>query len=250
MVGTRQVRLRRGQWQRWQHDNSALAGISYDQLRAALRPGSAERVEQDRLLAALVRVARQDADAVAVLVECLRPGMAARVRQYGRGLDADDAWSILTLSLVEQIARYDTTRHHEFVARRLLWVPTRELKRAAVAAREQQARQVSLDDTSHLPSAGSPGPDLSAGHLLAAATEAGAISRPGARLLHHVRVHDEPIATAAARCGLGYEAAKKAVQRANRRWAAWWLATDRPSPQAPDHRSRPTHRHPTSSGDT
>jgi hypothetical protein len=212
----------------------ALAGRSYEHVRAVLHPGGGAPGDQDRLLAALVRLTRQDSDAVRLVVVCLRPGMAARVRRYQRGLGTEEAWAVLTAGLCAQIARYDTTRRPDFVARNLLWVPTRELQRAALACRETASRTLPLGTDQ--PCDWGDGPAFTARFLLGTAVQAGVLTERSARLLHAVRIADLPIRTAARSCGLGYEAAKKDLQRATRRWAAWWLDQDlHPSTRSSHH---------------
>jgi hypothetical protein len=66
--------------------------LSWERLRAELAGGDPGR--QDEMLAALVRVARWDRQAVAVVVGALAPGVRARIARYAPGLPGDDAWSI------------------------------------------------------------------------------------------------------------------------------------------------------------
>jgi hypothetical protein len=82
--------------------------MSWERLGAEL--AGADPGRHDELLAALVRIARRDPDATAVVVGALAPGIRRRIARYAPGLARDDAWSIAVEGLCNAVATGPRTR--------------------------------------------------------------------------------------------------------------------------------------------
>jgi hypothetical protein len=209
-------------WRRWRacvRHEPTLTGLTYEQVRAELRHGTQDR--QDELLAALVRLAQQDADAAPVVVACLLPGLRGLIARHAPGLDRPEAMATALRGLWESVVRFDG--HPVFVASRLLRLPKQRLQQAVRSEDAWRHRHTPLSNT--------PGPTgqlhLPAASCLRLAVDAGVLTAADAWLIHATRVVGHSLGWAAKRLAIGYEAAKKRRQRAEARWAAWW------APQAP-----------------
>ena len=71
----------RTQWAAWTRTEPSLAGLTYRDLRHALRAGCQDR--KDELLGALVRATRADPGAFGVAAACLMPGLRLRIARGG-----------------------------------------------------------------------------------------------------------------------------------------------------------------------
>lgn len=214
----------RRQWRNWTRHEPGLAGLDYDRLRRERRHGTDNR--KDELLAALVRLAHGNPDAVAVVVACLLPGLRALVARHARGLDRTEALAIAVTALCESVTHHQTDET-TFVAGRLLQLPKRRLKRAARVhdAWRQHSRQVPDVGTSGVAQVG-----LTAAVVLRLGVDAGVLTASDAWLIYATRVAGHELAWAGWRLGVSYETAKKRRQRAETRLAAWWT----PPPGTPE----------------
>jgi hypothetical protein len=215
----------RRRWQAWTTLEPVLAGLSWQQVRGELRHGSPAR--QDELLAALVRIARHDAEAVTAVVACLVPGLRARIARYAPGLPTDDAWAIAVAGVCTAIGVGDLPR--TFVANRLLDAAKRHLQRAVkteVAWNDHTHEVPELADHSHVD-------EPSAALILSTAARAGVINPSDAALIHTTAITGHSLAFAASQLGISYETAKKRRQRAGPRLAAWWTPEHLESNQSP-----------------
>lgn len=201
-------------WRAWVATEPSLAGLSWTGFRHKLRHGP--RARHDELLAGLVRLAREDREAVGALAACLVPGLRARIARYAPGLPADDAWGAALVGLCAAIDRAEDLEN--FVASRLLEAAKQHLQ---LAVRGEARWQ---DEVREVPERA--GPDRvdepSAALMLASAAGAGVIDRRDAWLLHATVIGGHSLDFAGRRLGLGYEATKKRRQRAGHRWAIWW----------------------------
>lgn len=201
-------------WRAWTATEPALAGLAWERFRAELRHGTPAR--QDELLTAMVRLARSDDDAVAVVAACLLPGLQARIAAYAPGLPAQDAWGEAFAGLCAAIQSVDLSIG--FVASRLLDVVRRHLQRAV------KGEDVWNGHAHEVPErAGPERTDEPSGALiLTGAARAGVISARDAWLLHATVMVGHSVGFAAGRLEISYEAAKKRRQRAGERWGDWW----------------------------
>jgi hypothetical protein len=204
------------QWDAWTQQEPSLAGLTYPDLRSQLR--TANQARKDELLGALVRLVQADRGAFAVLAACLLPGLRHRVARYAPSVDHQEALAVMVAALYESAARYELEAHPRFVAEKLLARPTRRLRRAVSAHRAWagHARHGGVEPCV-------PGPELSPRMLLASAVHAGVLTDREARLIFDTRIAGHTLTEAARQLGLRYEAAKKRRQRAETRWAGWWL---------------------------
>jgi hypothetical protein len=215
----------RRRWRAWTTTEPALAGLSWQRLRDELRHGPPAR--QDELLAALVRIARHDAEAVTAVVACLVPGLRARIARHAPGLPTDEAWAIAVAGVCTAIGIGDLPR--TFVANRLLEAAKRQLQRAVQTevAWHNQAREVpELADRTRVD-------EPSAALILDTAVRAGVINPSDAALIHTTAIAGHSLAFAARQLGISYETAKKRRQRAGHRLAAWWAPEHIESNQSP-----------------
>jgi hypothetical protein len=212
----------RTQWAAWTRREPSLAGLTYRDLRRALRAGCQDR--KDELLGALVRATHADPGAFGVVAACLLPGLRRRITRCAPTLDRQDALAVMVNALYEAVAGYDTAEHPRFVASELLGLPTRRLRRAAT---EQRAWSLHARHDTDTASA-APGVELSAAAMVASAVDAGVVTDRDARLILDTRIAGRSLREAAQRLGLGYEAVKKRRQRAEARWASWWTSSATP----------------------
>jgi hypothetical protein len=215
---------KRTQWDAWTRMEPSLAGLTYGDLRRALRAGCQDR--KDEILGALVRAAHADPGAFGVVAACLLPGLRRRIAHYAPTLDRQDALAVMVDALYEAVADYDTAEHSRFVASRLLALPTRRLRRAATDQRSWSLHARHDTDTVSLV----PGVELSGAAMLAPAVDAGVVTDQDARLILDTRIAGLALREAAQRLGLRYETAKKRRQRAEARWATWWTSSATPVP--------------------
>jgi hypothetical protein len=213
-----QVTPTRAQWNAWARREPSLVGLTYGDLRGALRIACQDR--KDQLLGALVRATHADIGAFAVLAACLLPGIRYRIARLAPLLERQDALAIMVGALYEAVAAYAATEQSRFVAGALLDLPTRRLCRAVATQRSWDAHASHAADADPAAS----GHELSAAAMLASAVEAGVVSDPDAQLILATRVAGHSLREAARDLGLGYDAAKKRRQRAEARWAAWWTS--------------------------
>jgi DNA-directed RNA polymerase specialized sigma24 family protein len=211
----------RRQWRRWSASEPVLAGHSYVEVRAELHDQSGAYERNDEVLAALCRIARNDADAMAIVAALLLPGLRRRACRQ-RALDREDALSELVGALCRHIVSYDTARRPRYVASNLLQDSTRDLQRSTT--------KVSAGAVSGWPLVGTdlaaadPGREenVTASLVLESAMRAGIISRSEAALVLLTVFADAGLGDAARALGITYEAAKKRRQRALPRLAKWW----------------------------
>jgi hypothetical protein len=227
-----QVTPTRAQWNAWARREPSLAGLTYGDLRRALRTARQDR--KDQLLGALVRATHADLGAFAVLAACLLPGIRYRIARLAPLLERQDALAIMVEALYEAVAAYHTTEQSRFVAGALLELPTRRLRHAAATQRSWSAHACHAADANPPAS----GVELSATAMLASAVDAGVVSDRDAQLILATRVAGRSLREEARHLGLGYDAAKKRRQRAEARWAAWWTsgAARVPGRRNRDHR--------------
>lgn len=217
-------------WRAWRVQEPALAGLSWTAFRHELRYSPADR--QDELLGAVVRLAKDDAGAVGVVVACLVPGLAARIARFAPGLPLDDAWSIAVAGVCQGIGRC-AEPPARFVASRLLDAAKRHLQRAVSAEVAWRAATAEAprraDDGRQLPDE-LPAVELveepTAQLILTTAIAAGVLTREDAWLLHATLVVGHSLPWAAGQLGISDEAAKKRRQRAEARWRVWWETED------------------------
>jgi hypothetical protein len=209
-------------WRAWVDRERELVGLSWERLRHELRHGSP--VRQDELLAALMRVARSDTEAMTAVAACLVPGIRARIARHAPGLPVEDAWSAAVEGLCTAIGAGHVPR--TFVASWLLDAAKRRLQRAVKdeAIWQRQIRQIPDRADRHRVD------DPSGSLILSMAARAGVISRSDAWLMHTTVIVGHSVDHAAGRLAIAYETAKKRRQRAGHRWAAWWAPELEPSP--------------------
>ena len=210
------------QWVAWTQQELALADLAYQDMRWQLR--TADPARKDELLRALVHLVQTDPAAFGVLAACMLPALRHRVAQHAPSLDRQDAVAVIAAGLYEAAIRYDVEGDPQFVAEKLLTLPTRRLRRAVALHRRWNAHtRQGIDPLSHAVDS-----ELSPSGVLAAAVDAGVLAEHEARLIFDTRVAGRTLPEVADELGLAYETAKKRRWRAEARWAAWWLPDVRP----------------------
>jgi hypothetical protein len=217
----------RALWDAWVSHETALNGLTYEDVRVELRTGPPQR--RDELLAALVHVANRDPGAFGVVASCLLPGIRRRIFRYGAVMERQDAMAIMAFGLFEAVRRYRTDGPPRFVAKQLLDLPTGRLRAAVAACRAWTSCTEWAVDRTMLAA----GPQLPAGTVLGPAVDAGVLGEHDARLIYETRIIGRPLRQVATQLGLRYEAAKKRRRRAELAWVAWW------APERSNEETRP-----------
>ena len=205
----------------WAAQEPALAALDFQAMRDLLLDDH-EPIDHDRkdqLLAALIRLARTDHDAGTGLLVCLLPGIKAKLRDHARGLDPDEAASVLVAALWQRIRSYPLDRRPRKIALNLLLDAARDV----IAARNAQKawdNHAQLDDQDHDTEDTDPGytPGL-IWHLVRCA---GVLTPREIILIDATRLRGLPLTDLARLLGIGHEAAKKARRRAELKLAAYW----------------------------
>lgn len=222
-------RLRLELW-KWAVREPALARFeSPDGLIGFLWDRGAAPVEKDRVLAALLRLARSESLAGRMVLQAMLPGLKAlagvllkrRPDHAGEpALEREELWQVLFVSMLERIKTYPLARRPGRIAANLVLdvkhATLAELQRARGAYRELP-RDEPLEPAAE--------PSLfSAADVeepLGRAVAAKAISQADADLLVWVDVDGVSLREAAERLGISYNAAKIRRQRARRSLAVF-----------------------------
>ena len=214
---------------RWQALEPALA--DHDDLAslvAEVRNPDTPLERENARLAALIRLARRDDEALVALIIVLRPRIRAMARRFGASLDRPDAEAEYLTAFVARARRYDLDRLPPKLATNLLLGAARKLR--ATRDRHKTWRNTTVhlngtDPTTALPGpgagAGLEGVELSPHTTIALAVRAGAIKAADATLVTATKLDGLPLADAAHLLGITYEAAKKRRQRACAALAAY-----------------------------
>jgi hypothetical protein len=156
-----------------------------------------------------------------LLVVCLLPGVKARLRRHGRGLEAGEAASMMVDALCGRIARYPLDRRPARIAANLLDDTLADF----IAARDRQrawANHTDLGDVDDRP-ADTEGPG-SVAVVFHDAQRAGVVSAAETALIDVTRLVGVPVPAVARHLGVSTAAAHKRRQRAEARLRAWWDA--------------------------
>lgn len=209
---------RRQRWRQWACLEPVLAARTFHALQRELLDTTVPADRKDDLLAALVRIARHDTDAVAAITVCLLPGLHRAARRFGASMEPDEAWAELLAGLSERIRRYPLERRPRRIAANLIWGAADRLWRAM----HTQENWVSHTGPLIEGDRPSPEPELSAGTLWTLAINAGVLTRRDVTLVGATRLGGLQLRDTAQLLGVPYECAKKRRQRAEAAWVAWW----------------------------
>lgn len=217
----------RRRFRAWSAAEAILAGLDAERIRRVLLDDTppVDYEHRDDLLAALLRLARTDEDAGQFLMLCLLPGVRARLRRHGQGLEREEAAAIMVGALWRRIRTYPLDRRPRRIALNLLldathdFIATRDRERAWTT-HAQLTDESDLDDTADELG---PSPEL----MWHAATTARVISIPQATLLDATHLRGLPLRDTAALLGMGHAAAKQSRRRGGQRFAHWWVPDDR-----------------------
>jgi DNA-directed RNA polymerase specialized sigma24 family protein len=205
-------------WACWRQE-PPLAGFA-DPL-AAIRflraPGSRER--KDRILLALLTLARDEPLAGRVVLAALLPGLKAVAgRLLIDASEREELWSLLLAHAWELIRRYPLERRPRHVAANVLLDARKRTVRELRLARRERARAHEAFDRPLLPPRPLSG---SADELLELAVRHGVVGRSDAELIARTRLGGEPLVDVAAELSVRYEAARKRRSRAERALTSW-----------------------------
>jgi DNA-directed RNA polymerase specialized sigma24 family protein len=195
-----------------------------DRLIGFLWDKHASPLEKDRILEALLRLARTESSAGRVVLQAMLPALKVLAAEFlrrdpdregGPALEREDLWQVLFVSMLDQIKTYPLDDRPRKIAANLRWdtkhAVLAELDRARVAEHELP------QDEPLEPIEESPPytvEDIEA--PLRRAVAARAISQADADMLLWVDVDGVPLRAAAARLAISYNAAKHRRQRARR----------------------------------
>jgi DNA-directed RNA polymerase specialized sigma24 family protein len=215
-------------WRTWTRAEPVLAGLDYRELRRVLLdetpPVDYER--RDDLLAALIRLSRDDERAGEVLVVCLLPGIKAKLRRHSHGVDRDEAAQVMVEALWRRIRRYPLDRRPRKIALNLLldtahdFIDTRDRDNAWAGRHQLTGDDANLD-------AEPPDPGDSPALMWHQAIGAGVLTARDVTLIDGTRLRGLPLGDTAGLVGISHDAAKKARRRSEVRFARWWAPDDR-----------------------
>lgn len=225
------------EFRRWRKTEPALRAFDGPQrLLGYLWDERADPEVKDRLLAALLRLARTEPLASRVVLQAMLPGLktlAARLlrrspeREREPVLERDELWQVLFCSLLERIATYPLDKRPRRIAANLvldtLHATTGELRREAAAREQVSFEAAAEEELVEAEAAPAEGVDVEA--PLRRAIAAGVISKAEAVLILETEIDGVPLAAVAKRLGVTYNAVKKRRRRAERRLLAF-LAED------------------------
>lgn len=195
-----------------------------DRLIRFLLDKQASPAEKDRILAALLRVARIESSAGRVVLQAMLPGLKALAavflkrdpdRESEPALERDELWQVLLVSMLERIKTYPLSRRPRKIAANLVL----DTKHAALAELQRVRgayRELPKDEPLAPTEESSPWPAEDVEEPLRRAVVAKAISQADADLLLRVDVDGVSLRVAAERLGISYNAAKIRRQRAKR----------------------------------
>ena len=182
-------------------------------------------VEKDRVLLALLRLARRESLAGRVVLQAMLPGLKAlasvllkrRPEGGDPALDREGLWQVLFVEMLERIKTYPLESRPRKVAANLVL----DVKHRALAE-TQNARtaieELPIDEPLEADErALRPRPGVDVEEPLRRAVQARAITAADAELLLLVDVDGVPLREAAGRLGLSYNVARARVQRARKR---------------------------------
>jgi hypothetical protein len=127
---------RRSRFERWVAREPVLVGLHPKDLRGFLldntEPVGFDR--RDAVLAALIRLARIDAQAGQLLIVCLLPGVRAKLRRHATGMDPAEAAAVMVGAHWRRICCYSLDRRPHKIALNLLLDASHDL----IVARERE----------------------------------------------------------------------------------------------------------------
>jgi hypothetical protein len=203
----------------WVRREPALVGLDPTRVVAVVhdRVGT-DHARKDELLASLVRLARVDPEAGTLLVVCLLPGIKARLRAHGRGLDPEDAASMMVEAVWRRIARYPLDRRPAKIAANLLSDALADF----IAGRDRQRAWDEHTESYDAALGLAVGQGESVETLWQEAERAGVVSADEVSLIDVTRLVGVPVPTVAWHLDISAAAAHKRRQRAEARLRVWW----------------------------
>lgn len=210
----------------WASREAVLARFETpDRLIGFLWDKRASSEEKDRVLLALLRLARRESSASRLVLQAMLPGLktlaAAMLRRHPEhrdpALEREELWQVLFVEILERIKTYPLERRPGSVAANLILdvkhAVLAEAQRARAAAGELPLDAPLEPDEQALRSR--PGVDVE--EPLRRAVAAKAITAADAELLLLVEVDGVTLRDAARRVGLSYNLARIRIQRARKR---------------------------------
>jgi DNA-directed RNA polymerase specialized sigma24 family protein len=210
----------------WAAQEAALARFETpDRLIGFLWNKCAASVEKDRVLLALLRLARTEESACRLLLQAMLPGLKTlagatlkRHPEHGDpALEREELWQVLFVEMLERIKTYPLERRPGSVAANLILdvkhAVLAEAQRARAAAGELPLDEPLEPDEQAL----RPRPGVDVEEPLRRAVEVRAITAADAELLLLVDVDGVALREAAGRVGLSYNLARIRIQRARKR---------------------------------
>jgi DNA-directed RNA polymerase specialized sigma24 family protein len=210
----------------WSVHEAALARFdSPDRLIGFLWDRRAPSEEKDRVLLALLRLARRESSASRVVLHAMLPGLktlaAAMLKRHPEhgdpAVEREELWQVLFVEMLERIKRYPLERRPASVAANLVL----DVKHAVLAAAQRAraaAGELPLDEPLEPDEqALRARPEVDVEAPLRRAVAAKAITAADAELLLLVDVDEVALREAARRLGLSYNLARIRIQRARKR---------------------------------
>lgn len=206
---------------RWRAAEPALAAFTTPEaLVEALRdPVDLDRRDERTL--ALLRLARNDADARRVLLQALWPGLVHLTTLYGNSWNYEDTAATVVLLALERLATYPLHRRTRTAANVIKDVQhgLYQLRMREVRVAASLGQPMPVDEAAVLPSRDERSAVEEVFEILADAMRSGRLSEEDAQLIVERRVLDTPTAVTAARDGRRPSTIRKRRERAEARLA-------------------------------
>ena len=211
---------------RWKVAEPALARFAGpERVIAFLWDRNASPVEKDRVLAALLRLARTESLAARMVLQAMLPGLKTLAAVFlKRGADTEsepalersELWQVLFLAMLERIRTYPLARRPRKIAANLV-LDVKHVTLADLQRTRSGYQELPRDEPLEVPAGSSALAAADVEEPMRRAVAAGAISAADAELLLQVDVDGVSLREAAERLGISYNAAKHRRQKARRR---------------------------------
>lgn len=223
------VRGRLGlEFRRWKMAEPALARFAGPERAIAfLWDRNASPVEKDRVLVALLRLARTESSAARMVLQAMLPGLKALAAVFLKhgpdtesepALERSELWQVLFLAMLERIRTYPLARRPRKIAANLV-LDVKHVTLAELQRTRSGFQELPRDEPLEPVAQSSPFAVADVEEPMRRAVAAEAISAADAELLLQVDVDGVSLREAAARLGISYNAAKHRRQKARRRLA-------------------------------
>lgn len=216
------------EFRRWRVAEPALAGCAGpERVIAFLWDPGASPVVKDRVLAALLRLARSESSAGRMVLQAMLPGLKALAsvllkphhdRAGESVVEREELWQLLFVAMLERIRTYPLERRPRKIAANLV-LDVKHVTLAELQRTRSGFQELPRDEPLEPVAQSSRFAAADVEEPMRRAVAAGAITAADEELLLQVDVDGMSLREAAARLGISYNAAKHRRQKARRELA-------------------------------